>query len=47
MDWLLRDVLNTASNITSAAYKEVVGRVEGLERVEVKGGWVNNASRHS
>jgi len=41
----LRDVLNTACNNTSAAYK-VVGRWEGVGRVEGVG-WTNNASIHS
>jgi len=32
MNWLiLRDILNTACNITSAAYKGVGGREEGGE----------------
>jgi len=41
--WLvLKDILNTACNIMSAAYKGMeVGRVEGLC------GWVNTANRHS
>jgi len=43
MDWLiLRDVLNTACNITSAAYNGVGGG-EGGE----KGVWVNDASIYS
>jgi len=42
MDWLiLKDVLNTACNITNAAYKRWAGG-----RVEGEGWWVNNALRH-
>jgi len=47
LDWLiLRDVLNTACNIISAAYKEVSGW-EGVRRVEGVGRWVNVPSGHS
>jgi len=48
MDWLiLRDVMNTACNITSATYKGVGGWKGDGARVEGVDGWVNNASRHS
>jgi len=44
MNWLiLRDVLNIACNIVSAAYKEVGGWGGGGG----EGGQVNDASRHS
>jgi len=46
LNWLvLRDFLNTACNITSAAYKGWAGGRE-VGRVEGESGWVNNALGH-